>query len=55
MEDERNVLPLKEAYRFGAEHGLEREMAEIRDMEIEWDLYVHLFIASRVRDRPPYQ
>jgi hypothetical protein len=32
------TLSLKEAYRFGAEHGLEREMAAIRDMEIEWDL-----------------
>jgi hypothetical protein len=32
------TLPLKEAYRFGAEHGLEREIAAIRDMEIEWDL-----------------
>ncbi|MEK7992435.1 MAG: endonuclease NucS domain-containing protein [Planctomycetota bacterium] len=38
MDDERTVLPLKEAYRFGRQHGLEREMAEIRDMEIEWDL-----------------
>jgi len=37
MDDERKVLPLKEAYRFGAEHALEREMAAIRDMEIEWD------------------
>lgn len=34
----RAVLPLKDAYRFGAAHGLERETAEIRDMEIEWDL-----------------
>jgi hypothetical protein len=32
------TLPLKEAYRFGAEHALEREIAAIRDMEIEWDL-----------------
>ncbi len=32
------TMPLKEAYRFGAEHGLEREVAAIRDMEIEWDL-----------------
>lgn len=38
MGDEQKVLPLKEAYRFGAEHGLEREMSEIEDMEIEWDL-----------------
>ena len=32
------TMPLKEAYRFGDEHGLEREMAAIRDMVIEWDL-----------------
>ena len=30
-------LSLNEAYRFGAKQGLEREVAEIRDMEIEWD------------------
>ncbi len=38
MDEEQKVLPLKEAYRFGAEHGLDRELAEIKDMEIEWDL-----------------
>jgi hypothetical protein len=38
MGDEQKVLPLKEAYLFGAEQGIERELAEIRDMEIEWDL-----------------
>jgi hypothetical protein len=32
------TMSLKDAYRFGAEHGLEREMAAIGDMEIEWDL-----------------
>ena len=31
------TLSLKEAYVFGAEHGLEREISEIRNMEIEWD------------------
>jgi hypothetical protein len=30
-------LSLKLAYRFGIEHGLEKEVTEIRDMEIEWD------------------
>jgi hypothetical protein len=35
--DERSVLPVKDAYGFGREHGLEREMAQIRAMEIEWD------------------
>jgi hypothetical protein len=30
-------LSLKAAYRFGIEHGLEKEVSEIRDMEIEWD------------------
>jgi hypothetical protein len=38
MSGERAVLPLKGAYRFGAEHALIQEMAEIKDMEIEWDL-----------------
>jgi len=38
MDDEQKVLPLKEAYLFGTEPGIERELAEIRDMEIEWDL-----------------
>ncbi len=38
MDEERTVLPLKEAYRFGSEQGLDKEMAEIQDMEIEWDL-----------------
>lgn len=30
-------LPLRDAYQFGAEHGLEKEISAIRDMEIEWD------------------
>jgi hypothetical protein len=30
-------LSLKLAYRFGIEHGLEKEVSEIRNMEIEWD------------------
>lgn len=38
MDEDNKTLPLKDAYRFGAEHRLEREVAEIRDMEIEWDL-----------------
>ena len=38
MDEERTVLPLKEAYPFGSERGLEQELAKIRDMEIEWDL-----------------
>ena len=38
MDEERKVLPLKEAYRFAADHGLEREVTEIREMKIEWDL-----------------
>src|SRR5262249_125202 len=36
--DAMKTMPLKDAYRIGAGHGLEREMAAIRDMEIEWDL-----------------
>jgi Endonuclease NucS len=31
------TLSLKAAYAFGAEHGLEREVSEIREMVIEWD------------------
>jgi len=38
MDYEQKVLPLKEAYLFGGEQGIERELAGIRDMEIEWDL-----------------
>ncbi len=38
MDEEHKVLPLREAYRFGGEHGLDGELAEIKDMEIEWDL-----------------
>ena len=59
MDDERKVLPLKEAYRFGSEHGLERQLAEIKDMEIEWGLsttavrrgyVVELFTRNRLLD-----
>jgi hypothetical protein len=32
------ALSIKAAYEFGAARGLEREVAEIRDMIIEWDL-----------------
>lgn len=32
------TLPLKAAYTFGYAHGLEREINEIREMDIEWDL-----------------
>jgi hypothetical protein len=32
------TLPLNSAYAFGVEQGLEKEIAEIRYMEIEWDL-----------------
>lgn len=35
---EQRSLPLNSAYAFGIEHGLEEEIAEIRNMEIEWDL-----------------
>jgi hypothetical protein len=30
------LLPLKKAYEFGATHGLEHEIRDIRDMVIEW-------------------
>jgi hypothetical protein len=38
MDEQRKVLSLKEAYVFGVQHNLEQELAEIREMEIEWDL-----------------
>ena len=39
MTDEQTqTLSMKAAYEFGAAHGLEREVREIRDMVIEWDL-----------------
>ena len=38
MSSDKPVLPLKEAYRFGAEKGLGEEVQRIRTMEIEWDL-----------------
>ncbi len=31
------ALSLKAAYHFGTEHGLQKQVDEIRDMEIEWD------------------
>ncbi|MDQ3665584.1 MAG: endonuclease NucS [Acidobacteriota bacterium] len=38
MSDEQTrVLSLKAAYAFGSEHGLEREVNDIRDKVIEWD------------------
>lgn len=36
-EEQTQTLSLKAAYAFGAEHGLEREVNEIREMVIEWD------------------
>ena len=38
MSEIRKVLPLKEAYAFGEQYDLAKEIAEIRDLEIEWDL-----------------
>jgi len=37
-EDQTQALPLKAAYEFGATRGLEKEVREIREMVIEWDL-----------------
>ena len=36
-EEMTQTLSLKAAYAFGAAHGLEREVSEIREMVIEWD------------------
>ena len=38
-EDLKSTLPLNDAYAFGAEHGLEREVTEIRAMAINWGSY----------------
>ena len=35
---ERKVLPLNSAYPFAREHGLQEEVEEIRNMEVEWEL-----------------
>ena len=35
---EQQNLPIRAAYAFGIAHGLQKEIAEIRDMIIEWDL-----------------
>jgi hypothetical protein len=37
-EEQTQTLSLKAAYAFGAANGLEKEIAAIRDMVIEWDL-----------------
>jgi hypothetical protein len=38
MAEGRSVFPLKSAYPFGESHGLSKEIAEIRNMIIEWNL-----------------
>src|SRR5262245_23310797 len=37
-EEQTRALSLRAAYRFAAEHGLEREAEEIRNMPIDWNL-----------------
>lgn len=37
-EEQTEALSLRAAYEFGAKHGLEREIDDIRNMIIEWDL-----------------
>lgn len=39
MTEERKQFPIKVAYAFGAERGLEKEINAIREMIIEWDSY----------------
>jgi hypothetical protein len=36
-DEQRPILPVKDAYKFGAEHGLGEAMEKIKQMEIEWD------------------
>ena len=38
MSAERPILPLKDAYKFAADHDLAEAVEKIRTMEIEWDL-----------------
>src|SRR6266852_8509242 len=38
-EEQTQTLSLRAAYAFGAAHGLEREVNEIREMVIEWDSF----------------
>lgn len=38
MVAEQALLPLRDAYAFGASHGLQSDVDAIRDMEIEWEL-----------------
>src|SRR5262245_22804930 len=39
MSDEQTqTLSMKAAYEFGGAKGLDREVSEIRDMDVEWDL-----------------
>jgi hypothetical protein len=45
METKRSRLPLNSAYPFGIERGLDKEIAQIREMEVEW----HLSYNSTVR------
>jgi hypothetical protein len=37
IDEQTHLLSLKAAYAFGAVHGLQQEISEIRDMAIEWD------------------
>lgn len=61
MEDQGpKTFPLKIAYTFGMDRGLQTEISEIRDMEIEWDLpytssvrrgfIIHLFETKGILD-----
>jgi hypothetical protein len=38
-ENNPQALPLRAAYAFGSAHGIESEVAKIRDLDIEWDSY----------------
>ncbi len=38
-EEQRRQFPIKDAYVFGVERGLQKEIAAIQDMVIEWDSY----------------
>jgi hypothetical protein len=45
-EEQTQTLSLKAAYAFGAAHGFEREVIDIRDMVVEWD-YPYVSVLRR--------
>jgi hypothetical protein len=51
-EDQTRALSLRAAYRFAAEHGLEREAEESRNMPIDWGPQDYVFRLAWLHGRP---